>query len=222
MPTGRRAMARCRQPGLHAAAVPRGGCRTDRGRSGTATERHSRLTVENRVPRMSLSLTGVESSRMGARHARTKYTVSQVRSRILEQPLPHGRGSDQSRDRQGAVFRYVTVIPNTSTNVIDTDRGATARGRLASFSFHVVTTICLPAMGVNHAVTRHLAIQSHSGPVQLFGGLRLIPVGCSQRAEERVSFRRLRSTGRVARDIGWQVARFNAAARQADEDPLEI
>ena len=26
------------------------------------------------------------------------------RSRILEQPLPHGRGSDQSRDRQGAVF----------------------------------------------------------------------------------------------------------------------
>jgi hypothetical protein len=46
-----------------------------------------------------------------------KYAVSQVRSRMLEQPLPHGRGSDQSRDRQGAVFRYVTVIPNTSTKV---------------------------------------------------------------------------------------------------------
>src|ERR1035438_9148115 len=46
-----------------------------------------------------------------------KYAVSQVRSRILEQPLPHGRGSDQSRDRQGAVVRYVTVIPNANTKV---------------------------------------------------------------------------------------------------------
>jgi len=40
-----------------------------------------------------------------------KRAVSQVRSRILE-------GSDQSRDRQGAVRRYVTVIPNTSAKWI--------------------------------------------------------------------------------------------------------
>src|ERR1039458_3157674 len=64
MPTGRRAMARCRRPGLHAAAVPGGGCRTGRRRSGTARERYSRLTVENGVPRMSLSFAAVEVPRV--------------------------------------------------------------------------------------------------------------------------------------------------------------
>src|ERR1035441_7629663 len=64
MPTGRRAMARYHRPGWHAAAVPRGGCRTDRGRSGKATERYSRLTVENGVPRMSLSFAAVEVPRV--------------------------------------------------------------------------------------------------------------------------------------------------------------
>ena len=33
----------------------------------------------------------------------------------FERPLPHGRGSDQSRTRQQAVSRYVTVFPNTGT-----------------------------------------------------------------------------------------------------------
>jgi hypothetical protein len=54
----------------------------------------------------------------------TKYTVSEVRSRIRVQPLPHGRGSDsslqcpgQSRDRKGAVAEYVTVIPKGNTKL---------------------------------------------------------------------------------------------------------
>jgi len=36
----------------------------------------------------------------------TKYTVSQIRSRISRRPLPHGRGSERSRARQQAVPRY--------------------------------------------------------------------------------------------------------------------
>jgi hypothetical protein len=42
------------------------------------------------------------------------YSVSQLHFRIARPPLPYGRGSDQSRARQQAVSRYVTVIPNVS------------------------------------------------------------------------------------------------------------
>jgi hypothetical protein len=45
-------------------------------------------------------------------------TISEIRQRTRVQPLPDGRGSDsvhhapsQSRDRQGAVAGYMTVIP---------------------------------------------------------------------------------------------------------------
>jgi len=42
-----------------------------------------------------------------ARDEVAKCTISQLRSRIQKQPLPHGRGSDPSRVHQQAVVRYV-------------------------------------------------------------------------------------------------------------------
>jgi hypothetical protein len=48
-----------------------------------------------------------------------KYFLAGAIVALSGQPLPHGRSSDQSRDGvpsgPGAVFRYITVIPNTST-----------------------------------------------------------------------------------------------------------
>jgi hypothetical protein len=42
-----------------------------------------------------------------ARQPAAKYTVSEIRWRIPNTPLPHGHGSDRSRARKQAVFRYV-------------------------------------------------------------------------------------------------------------------
>jgi prepilin-type N-terminal cleavage/methylation domain-containing protein len=43
---------------------------------------------------------------------KTKFAASEIRSRILNTSLPHGRGSDQSRDREGAKVarRGVTLV----------------------------------------------------------------------------------------------------------------
>ncbi len=46
------------------------------------------------------------------RDVETRYTVSPIHSGIRGQPLPDGRGSDQSRDRKGAVARYVSELLN--------------------------------------------------------------------------------------------------------------
>jgi len=48
-----------------------------------------------------------------------RYTVSQIRARI-EEPLANARGSDRSRDRQGAVFQeYESALPKWRTKPLN-------------------------------------------------------------------------------------------------------